>query len=161
MARQLSRRLFGRLRSSKGATLVEAAIIVPLLLTITFSIVDFGALFYVYLALENGVSQATRTAVTGTLLDDGSGGTLDRAGTIMAVMRQSTPNLTIPDGAFTFEHMPVGGSSFTGGVGGPEEIEKVTVDYTWTVLTPILRPFFTNGQVHFRVSSMMKNEKYQ
>jgi len=76
-------------------------------------------------------------------------------------MRQSTPNLTIPDGAFTFEHMAVGGSSFIGGVGGPDEIEKVTVDYTWNVLTPILRPFFTNGQVHFRVSSMMKNEKFQ
>jgi hypothetical protein len=29
------------------------------------SIVDFGALFYCYLGLENGVSQATRFAVTG------------------------------------------------------------------------------------------------
>ena len=74
MARQLSRRLFRRLRSSRGATLVEAALIIPLLLLITFSIVDFGALFYVYLALENGVSQATRTAVTGNLI----AGTSDR-----------------------------------------------------------------------------------
>ena len=56
--------------------------------------------------------------------------------------------------------MPVGGSAFQGGVGGPDEIEKVTVDYTWEILTPVLRPFFTNGQVHFRVSSMMKNEKF-
>ena len=76
-------------------------------------------------------------------------------------MRNSTPTLTIPDGAFTFEHMPVGGSAFQGGVGGPDEIEKVTVDYTWGILTPVLRPFFLNGQVHFRVSSMMKNEKFQ
>ena len=157
MARQLSRRLFRRLRSSRGATLVEAAIIIPLLLLITFSIVDFSALFYVYLALENGVSQATRTAVTGNLI----AGTSDRVGTIKAAMRDSTPTLTIPDGAFTFEHMPVGGTTFQGGVGGPDEIEKVTVDYTWGILTPVLRPFFTNGEVHFRVSSMMKNEKFQ
>ena len=157
MARQLSRRLFRRLRSSRGATLVEAALIIPLLLLITFSIVDFGALFYVYLALENGVSQATRYAVTGNLM----AGTSDRVGTIKAAMRSSTPTLTIPDGAFTFEHMPVGGSTFQGGVGGPDEIEKVTVDYTWGILTPVLRPFFTNGEVHFRVSSMMKNEKFQ
>jgi hypothetical protein len=157
MARQLSRRLFKRLRSSRGATLVEAAIIIPLLLLITFSIVDFGALFYVYLSLENGVSQATRYAVTGNLL----AGTSDRVGTIKAAMRNATPTLSIPDGAFTFEHMPVGGSTFQGGVGGPDEIEKVTVDYTWGILTPVLRPFFTNGEVHFRVSSMMKNEKFQ
>ena len=45
--------------------MLEAAIITPLLLLLTFSIVDFGALFYVYLALENGVSQATRYGVTG------------------------------------------------------------------------------------------------
>jgi hypothetical protein len=157
MARQVSRRLFRKLRSSRGATLVEAAIIIPLLLLITFSIVDFGALFYVYLSLENGVSQATRTAVTGNLL----AGTSDRVGTIKAAMRNATPTLSIPDGAFTFEHMPVGGSTFQGGVGGPDEIEKVTVDYTWGILTPVLRPFFTNGEVHFRVSSMMKNEKFQ
>jgi hypothetical protein len=159
MARHNSRRLFRRLRGSRGATLVEAAIIVPLLLLVTFSIVDFGSLFYVYLALENGVSQATRYAVTGQAMS-GPSGPLDRSNTIMTAMRQATPTLTIPDAAFTFEHMPVGGSSFIGGVGGPDEIEKVTVTYTWQLLTPVMRPFFTNGEVHFQVSSMMKNEKF-
>jgi Flp pilus assembly protein TadG len=157
MARQLSRQFFRRLRSTRGATLVEAAIITPLLLLITFSIVDFGSLFYCYLALENGVSQATRYAVTGNLMT----GTTDRVGTIKAAMRQATPTFNIPDTAFTFEHIPVGGSAFQGGVGGPDEIEKVTVDYTWDLLTPVMRPFFTNGQIRFRVSSMMKNEKFQ
>ena len=54
-----------RLGDSKGANLVEAAIITPLLLLLTFSIVDFAAMFYCYLALEHGVSQATRFAITG------------------------------------------------------------------------------------------------
>jgi hypothetical protein len=152
-------RFFRRLRSSTGATLVEAAIITPLLLVITFSIVDFGALFYVYLSLENGVSQATRYAVTGNRANDPStGNPLSRPDSIKSVMRAATPTLTIPDSAFSFQHMPVGGSSFIGGIGGPNEIEKVTVDYTWKVLTPILRPFFTNGEIHFRVESTMKNE---
>ena len=158
MTRNVSRRLFKRLRSSRGATLVEAAIITPLLLLITFSIVDFGALFYVYLALENGVSQATRYAVTGNAMNDPSGNPMSRADTIKAAMRTATPNLNIPDGAFSFQHMPVGGTSFVSGVGGPNEVEKVTVDYTWTVLTPVLRPFFTNGQIRFVVESTMKNE---
>ena len=61
-----------RLRDCTGATLVEAAIVTPLLLLLTFSIVDFGSLFYVYLALENGVSQATRYGVTGSAMDDPS-----------------------------------------------------------------------------------------
>jgi hypothetical protein len=137
---------------------VEAAIITPLLLLITFSIVDFGALFYVYLALENGVSSATRYAVTGNAMNGPSGTPLNRVDTIKAAMREATPTLNIPDTAFSFQHMPVGGTAFVGGVGGPNEIEKVTVDYTWTVLTPVLRPFFTSGQIRFVVESTMKNE---
>ena len=153
-------RFFRRLRSSRGATLVEAAIIIPLLLTITFSIVDFGALFYVYLALENGVSQATRQAITGNSVDDPSnpGTPLSRSGAIKAAMRSATPSLNIPDGAFTFAHMPVGGSTWLGGTGGPNEIEKVTITYKWPLMTPLLKPFFTGGELSMKVESMMKNE---
>src|SRR5205085_11437935 len=57
-------------RDSRGSNLVEAALVTPLLLLLTFAIADFGGLFYAYLALENGVSQATRYGVTGQTLDD-------------------------------------------------------------------------------------------
>ena len=50
--------------------ILETAIVTPLLLLLTFGVVDFGALFYGYLALENGVSQATRSAVTGNQTPD-------------------------------------------------------------------------------------------
>ena len=149
-----------RLRDARGATLIEAAIIAPLLLLLTFSCMDFASLFYVYLALENGVSQATRYGVTGNLMDDpASPGTpLSRAGSMMAAMRQATPTITLPDSAFTFSHMAPGGGSFAAGVGGPGDIEKLTVDYTWTFMTPVLKPFFTGGQIHLKVDSAMKNE---
>jgi hypothetical protein len=153
-------RFFTRLKDSTGATLLEAAIITPLLLLLTFSIADFGGLFYVYLALENGVSQATRQAITGNSVDDPAhpGTPLSRAEAIKAAMRSATPTLNIPDGAFSFEHMAVGSSSWVGGTGGPNDIEKVTINYTWTLMTPLLRPFFTGGQLNMRVESMMKNE---
>ena len=70
------RRLLATLRDAGGATLMEAAIITPLLLLLTFSIVDFASMFYCYLALESGVSQATRFAVTGA--SSGSGSREDR-----------------------------------------------------------------------------------
>ena len=47
--------------------MVELALTLPLLFLLTFSIVDFASLFYVYLALENGVSQAGRFGVTGNV----------------------------------------------------------------------------------------------
>jgi Flp pilus assembly protein TadG len=152
--------LLARIRDTRGTNLLEAALITPLLVLLTFAIVDFASLFYVYLALENGVSQASRYGVTGNLMDDPSnpGTPLTRVNSIKTAMRQATPTLTLADSAFTFNHMPIGGSSWVAGTGGPGEIEKVTVDYTWDILTPIMRPFFTNGQIRFTVDSAMKNE---
>jgi hypothetical protein len=149
-----------RFASATGATMIEAAIVTPLLLLLTFSIADFASLFYAYLALENGVSQATRVAITGNLMDDPSkpGSKLSRPDTIKAAMRSATPTLYIPDAAFTFQHLPRGGSSWVAGTGGPDEIEKVTINYDWALLTPLLRPFFPGGKLSMTVASTMKNE---
>ena len=150
----IRRRRFGRLRSSRGSTLVEAALITPLLLLLTFSIVDFGALLYIYLSLESGVSQATRYAVTGTQSPG-----LTREQSIMAAMRQATPTMTLDDSAFSFSFMPPGATSWTmGSAGGPEDIGRLTVNYQWNIMTPLIRPFFTDGRVNVRVESAMKNE---
>jgi Flp pilus assembly protein TadG len=147
------RRSFRRLGDARGANLVEAAIITPLLLLLTFAIVDFSAMFYAYLALEHGVSQATRLAITGR-----TSGSLSREESIKARMRESTPTLTIPDSAFVFTNMAPNTSTWVGGVGGAGSIGRVTVNYTWQFMTPLVRPFFTGGQLSLSVSSTMKNE---
>jgi Flp pilus assembly protein TadG len=149
-----------RLRSARGATLLEAALVTPLLMLLTFGTIDFASLFYAYLALENGVSQATRFAVTGNQMDDPAhpGTPLSRTDSIEAAMRQATPTLTISDAAFTFNHMSPGSATWAAGTGGPSDIEKVSVNYTWNILTPIMRPFFTGGRVTVHVESAMKNE---
>jgi Flp pilus assembly protein TadG len=121
---------------------------------------DFASLFYVYLSLENGVSQASRYGVTGQQMDDPlhPGSKLSHADSMIAAMRAATPTLNIPSTAFSFSNMPVGGSTWVAGSGAPGTVEKITVDYTWDIVTPLIRPFFTNGQIHFRVESAMKNE---
>ena len=160
MTRHLSHRIVKRLVDTSGTSLLETAIILPLLLLLTFSIIDFGALFYVYLALENGASQATRYGVTGNLMDDplNPGTKLDRDSSIKLAMRNAAPTLTIADSAFTFTHMPAAGGGWTGGSGGPSDIEKVTIGYTWTFFNPMMAAFFTNGQMVLKVDSVMKNE---
>jgi hypothetical protein len=139
--------------------MVEAAIITPLLLLLSFAVIDFSGLFYAWLSLENGVSQATRFAVTGNAMDDPNnpGTQLSRTESIKLAMRQATPTLTIGDGAFTFEHQPAGGS-WIAGTGGPGDLERLTIDYVWTFYDPLLRPFFAGGQMDLKVDSAMKNE---
>jgi hypothetical protein len=160
MPRNLSRRMFRRLSDATGTNMIEAALIAPLLILLTLSIVDFGLLFFVHLALENGVSQATRFAVTGNLMDDpmNPGVKLSRMDSIKLAMRQATPTLTINDSAFTFTHSSPGSSVWLGGTGGPSDIEKVSINYTWKLFNPLLWPFFTNGQINLKADSAMKNE---
>jgi Flp pilus assembly protein TadG len=141
------------IRNSRGATMVEAAIMTPLLLLLTFSIVDFACLFYVYLALENGVSQATRYAVTGNIV---AGETREQS--IKIAMRNATPTLTIDDNMFSFSFLAPGATVWSAGTGSENDIGKVTVTYPWNLMTPLIRPFFTGGQITIRVESAMKNE---
>jgi len=148
-----NRRSFRRLGNARGANMVEAAIITPLLLLLTLAIVDFSAMFYAYLALEHGVSQATRLAITGR-----TSGTMNRQDSIKAAMRDSTPTLTIPDSAFTFSFMAPSTSTWQNGLGGAGDVGRVTVSYTWQFMTPLIRPFFTGGQINLVVSSTMRNE---
>jgi hypothetical protein len=135
--------------------MVEAALITPLLLLVTFGIMEFASILYCNLALQNGVAQATRWAVTGSV-NAGQ----NRMQSMQAAFRQATPTLTVPDANFHFSHLPVGGNNFVPGVGGPGEVEKVSVDYTWTVYTPLMRPFFPSGQITLHAESAMKNESF-
>jgi hypothetical protein len=73
-------------------------------------------------------------------------------------MRQATPTLTIPDAAFTFSFMPVGGGAWQAGSAGPSQLEKLSVSYTWRLINPMLWPFFPGGQITMNVESAMKNE---
>ena len=62
---------------------------------------------------------------------------LSRVDSVKTAMRQATPTLTIPDGAFSFSHRPSGPTGvWTAGPGGPTEIDKVTVGYTWNLFCP-------------------------
>jgi hypothetical protein len=96
--------------------------------------------------------------VTGATIANPAGGSYSREDSIKIAMRDATPTLTLADGDFTFEHMPAGASSWTGGTGSPNDVDKVTINYTWKLWTPVLWPFFTNGEILLRVESAMKNE---
>jgi Flp pilus assembly protein TadG len=149
-----------RWKSERGQNLVETAVVLIPLLLLTFAVIDFASLFYVYLALENGLSQATRYAVTGQKqpgTDPLTGNPYDRAGSIKKAMQNATPNLDLSTITYTFANITNPGGDPTG---GPGDILKVTVNYDWNIITPLVRPFFTGGKIRLTVSSTMKNESF-
>ncbi|MFN8009077.1 MAG: TadE/TadG family type IV pilus assembly protein [Terriglobia bacterium] len=155
------------LRSCHGQYMVEVATVLPLLLLLTFAIIDFSTLFYVYLSLENGISQATRYGITGQQLSNPDplvGGTLSRIDSIKLAMKQATPTLTFSasNPQFTFEHLVAGSWTAYGGTEDAKgnDVMRVTVLYHWDLMTPLIRPFFTGGGIDLRVTSSVKNEGF-
>ena len=148
------------IRDCGGNNLLEGAVVTPLLLILTFGIVDFATLFYVYLSMESGIRQATRFAVTGATKEDpdNPGTPMGREGTIKAAMQNAAPTLDVNAMTFSFSHIVPGGSSWASGAGGPGDVGRVTVEYSWKPLTPILAPFLTDGKMTLHVESAMRIE---
>lgn len=53
------------MKSEKGQSLVEFALVVPLLLLLLFGIMDFGRIFHAYLTLDHAGREAARSASVG------------------------------------------------------------------------------------------------
>ena len=148
---------FRRLSDAKGANLVEAAIITPLLLLLTLCIVDFSAMFYCYLALEHGVSQATRYAVTGQEMSTG-GTPIGREASIKSAMRELDADADHPGRRVQLQLHAAERRDWSGGARRPERRRPGHRHLHLELHDAAGPPFFTNGQINLRVQSTMKNE---
>ncbi len=134
----------------RGQSLIEMGLVMPILVLLTFGIVDFGLLFYTHLALESAASQAVRYGITGSAMNG-----MSRQESIKAALRNAAPTLTIDDGDITFSRLA--GGNWVNGLGGAGDVERLSINYTHKVF--ILAPFFPpNGQVTLHAESAMKNE---
>jgi Flp pilus assembly protein TadG len=151
--RPAPRGLWRRLQDADGANLIEAALILPLILIVIFALMEFGGILYTRMALQNGVSQATRFAITRNVMPGQT-----REASIRTVLRRETPTLTIADEDITFSHMLPGAADWSAGTGPGNSIERVTVIYDWPIMTPFMDLFFSSDTVVIRAESAMKNE---
>ncbi|MEH7501322.1 TadE family protein [Neobacillus drentensis] len=93
------------MKSEKGQSLVEFALIVPLLIILLFGIIDFGRIFHVYLTIDHAGREAARaasigkddTTVINTAVNDASsiGLTAGKVGVSPSGARDSGTNITI------------------------------------------------------------------
>ena len=108
------------MRSQKGQSLVETALIIPIILMLLFGIADFGRVFHVYLTLDHAGREAAREA---------SGGSED-----------SEIKLKIIDDTSGLDKNKLGISITPGGKVNRVSGSEVTIELTYTVdfLTPFI-----------------------
>lgn len=144
-------------RETLGNTTAELSLVLLLLLGLIFGIFEFGRLFYIQLTLHSAVREASRFTVTGNTLPDpdNPGRFISRIESIVAKLKQAAPGIAVDPGNVT-----ITGPNGVGDAGGPGDIVTIRADYDIHLITPLMKPFFTNGVYHYSVSLVSKNETF-
>ncbi|WP_018086675.1 TadE/TadG family type IV pilus assembly protein [Desulfurispora thermophila] len=127
-------------RSQRGQTLVEMAIILPLLILLLMATIEFGRIFFTYLSITNATREAARSTVISEQKDDAA----IRQRVLDAASWLTAQNITV-------EVSPASVTNRTSGVP-----LTITVTYPVVLYTPVLsqiisNPFTVSAQTTMRI----------
>ena len=140
----------GFIKSERGQSVVELALVFPLFALVFFAIVEFSHLFYVKLTLQHALREAGRYAVTGRAEEKGT-----RPEAIQEVFCKNLigTGLSCREVRGEFALNPADG-------GGSGDIVTLTATFEKAPFTLLIGRFFTDRKVTFRVSTTWKNEPF-
>ena len=126
------------MRGKKGQSMVETALVLPVIILILTGIIDFGLLFNNYLVISNASREAARLAVVGT--SDSS-------------INTSITNMTgtLDQDMMTVTITPLQASRKRG-----DEV-SVLIEYDNSLLTPVISAIVPNP-VHLQSKTVMRME---
>lgn len=137
----------------RGSSVVEMALIAPVVLLLMVGIVELSLMFFTTLTMQYAVREGARSSITGQSsylatiqkIKDSSMGMYDRVAPVITVNQTSYASAT----------------DYTSNMfGGPGDIVVLQLDCTWSLATPMLAAFFSDGRYHFTVATTMRNEVY-
>jgi len=143
-----TQRVRGHGRGSRGQSLTEFALVLPLFFILLFGILDIGRLYNTWLTLQHALREAGRFAVTGRSM---TGST--REASIITVAQQASGGI-LTDVQITSQS---GGSGSAGTAG---DTVTISVAYDLKLITPIIGQFFSNGVYRINASTTFKNEPF-
>ena len=126
-------------RRSRGQSLVETAIVLPIVLLLVMGIIDFGLLFNNYIVISNASREGARKAALG--------------GTDVEVV-QTVQNMTT---SLKLSNMNINITPPDDSRGHGTAVE-VSVEYKSELLTPLIGKFFPDGAAELASSWIMRVE---
>ncbi len=128
-----------RLTNRKGQSLVETALVLPVILLILTGIVDFGLLFNNYMMVSNASREGARTAAIGS--------TDEKIRTVVNTVAASldTSKLTVT----------ISPDQMVGRTSG--DAVAVTVEYEYKMITPVIAAIIP-GPFQLKTSTTMRCE---
>jgi len=148
-------------RGQRGSVSIEMAVSSLLFFAALLAVFDFGRMFYYQSRLKYAVSQSTRFATTGNVLDDPNepGSSLSRAESIATMIKQLSGFSGMSDADITIVSFGAGGAVVPG-AGGPGDVVSVTANYRIGLIAPYLAPLFDEGRWAFSATTTFRNEEF-
>lgn len=147
----------------RGATLVEFALVSPLLFLLMMATIDLSALMWADLSMQHAVREGARYALTGRT--DGYASAGDRYLQVIQAIKDNSmgvydkvnPRIEVKLNGTDSSY---GSSSAydSGMFGGAGDLVVLKFDCTWPLMTPLMRPFFSGGTYKFSVATTFNNE---
>jgi len=158
-------RVRGRL-DERGATLMEFALVLPLLFLLILSILDFGLFFFAQHTIQFATREGARLALVGGTLTDASGNPLSREASIVKRIRDRAA-VAVDPARVLIAIYPLGDdysapadSSTRLDAGSPGSTMRVRVSYAYEFVTPALHEIMTDGALSAHAQATYRNELY-
>ncbi len=146
-----------RFGSSRGQTITEFALVLPVFLLLVCGVVDFSNVLYNKMTMQNALRQAGRYATTGNTLPNQP----TRVASIISIVEQAAAGLNLSSNSINISSNGTGGTGKNANPGGPGDIITISVNAGVPMLTPVMAPFFPpNGTYNYTVSVTFKNEPW-
>jgi Flp pilus assembly protein TadG len=156
------RRLLRRSRSEEGSALVEFAFAFMMFVSLTFSVFDFGRLFFEEMDVQNAIQEAARYGSTGNHIvvknPNGTTTTLARVTSIVDTLEADAMGVQFSN--ITVLQSSVPGGPTSAGAGSPGGYLTVTATVSLPVMTPVLAQMYPNGQFTFTTTVTVMNEPF-
>jgi Flp pilus assembly protein TadG len=156
------------LRNGKGSTIVEFALVFPMLLLLMFGVMDFGFYFFVQHSLQFATREGVRLALVGRTIanPDGSGNQLSRAASIVQTIR-SKAAVAVRPADVSVSVFPVDATfvdppnwQTTQYEGLPGSYMRVRSRYTYRFITPLIGALVPGRSKVIEVQATYRNEVF-
>ena len=153
-------------RASKGTTVVEFALVLPIFALLLCAIIEFGYYFFVEHTIQFATREGTRIALVGATMSGLPPTAQNREAAIVQTI-QSNASTVAGAGDLSISIFPVNSdySNPTGwstkqdpGAGG--QYMRVVVQYTFHFWTPLIGNFFPSGQSVITAQALYHNELF-
>jgi Flp pilus assembly protein TadG len=157
-------RFLRTVRGNRGVTIMEFALVLPMLLILIVSIMDFGVYFFVQHTLQFATREGVRLALVGRTLTDQSGNQLNREASIIKMI-DDCASIAVNPTQLQISIYPVNPDytdpadwSTTVNAGSPGSYMRVKTRYYYKFITPLVGALVPNGKILVQSQATYRNE---